>query len=87
MKLKAFMRLKLRFDSLSAVIAVVQSVIMYLYFSYRVYIGSLTIADYSVLLGAVALLTSILIGFFDNIALIDRMTARMDIFLSIKMDA
>lgn len=83
-KLKAFMRLKLRFDSLSAVIAAVQSVIMYLYFSYRVNIGSLTIADYSVLLGAVALLTSILIGFFDNIAVIDRLTARMDIFLKYK---
>lgn len=83
-KLKEFMRSKLRFDSLSAVIAAVQSVIMYLYFSYRVYIGSLTIADYSVLLGAVTLLTSILIGFFDNIAVIDRMTARMDIFLKYK---
>jgi len=83
-KLKEFIRLKLRFDSLSVVIAVVQSVIMYLYFSYRVYIDSLTIADYSVLLGAVTLLTSILIGFFDNIAVIDRMTARMDIFLEYK---
>lgn len=83
-KLKEFMRLKLRFDSLSVVIAAVQSVVMYLYFSYRVYIGSLTIADYSVLLGAVALLTSILIGFFDNIAVIDRMTAHMDIFLDYK---
>lgn len=83
-KLKTFMKLKLRFDSLSSVIAVVQSAIMYLYFSYSVFMGRLTIAEYSVLLGAVALLTSILIGFFDNIAVINRMTARMDIFLEYK---
>lgn len=83
-RLKAFMKLKLRFDSLSSMIAVIQSAIMYFYFSYCVYTGKLSIAEYSVLLGAVALLTSILIGFFDNIAVIDRMTARMDIFLEYK---
>lgn len=83
-KLKAFIKQKFRFSSLSSVIAVVQSAIMYFYFSYCVYKGSVTIAEYSVLLGAVSLLTSILIGFFDNIAVIDRMTARMDIFLEYK---
>ena len=83
-KLKAFINQKFRFSSLSSVIAVVQSAIMYFYFSYCVYKGSVTIAEYSVLLGAVSLLTSILIGFFDNIAVIDRMTARMDIFLEYK---
>lgn len=85
-KLKAFINQKFRFSSLSSVIAVVQSAIMYFYFSYCVYKGSVTIAEYSVLLGAVSLLTSILIGFFDNIAVIDRMTARMDIFLEYKKD-
>ena len=83
-KLKNFMKLKLHFDSLSSIISIIQSAIMYLYFSYSVFMGRLTIAEYSVLLGAVALLTSILIGFFDNIAVINRMTARMDIFLEYK---
>jgi len=57
---------------------------MYIYFSYSVFTGKLTITEYSVLLGAVALLTSILIGFFDNIAVIGRLTDRMDLFLSYK---
>jgi len=83
-KLKAFLKIKLRLDSLSTVVAITQSASMYLYFSYSVFTGSLTIAEYTVLLSAVTLLTSILIGFFDNIALIVRMIAHMDIFLEYK---
>lgn len=83
-KLKLFIRQKLCLESLSSVTAVLQSAIMYIYFSYSVFTGKLTIAEYSVLLGAVALLTSILIGFFDNIAVIGRLTDRMDLFLSYK---
>jgi len=83
-KLKSFIRQKLCLESLSSVTAVIQSAIMYIYFSYSVFTGKLTITEYSVLLGAVALLTSILIGFFDNIAVIGRLTDRMDLFLSYK---
>jgi len=83
-KLKTYMKQKLHFDSLSSIIATVQSAIMYLYFSYSVFKGRLTLAEYSVLLGAVTLLASILIGFFDNIAAIDRMTAGMGMFLEYK---
>lgn len=83
-KLKTFLKSKMILDSLSAIIAIIQSTVMYFYFSYSVFKGNLTIAEYTVLLGAVSLLTSILINFFDNIAVIDMMTARMDIFLEYK---
>ena len=83
-KLKKFLKEKLRINSILSVVAISQSIIMYLYFSYSVYTGEISIAQYSVLLGAVTLLSSILIGFFDNIAIINKMISRMDIFLEYK---
>ncbi len=83
-KLKEYMKRKKCVDGLSSLISVVQSAVMYFYFSYSVFIGRLTIAEYSILLGGVTLLTSILLGFFDNIAVIDRMTASMKIFVEYK---
>lgn len=82
--LLAYMKRRSKLDALSALIAVIQSVAMYLYFSYAVFIRQLTIAEYTVLLGAVTLLTSILIDFFDNAARIWRMVARMDLYLDYK---
>lgn len=82
--LLAYMKRRSKLDVLSALIAVIQSVAMYLYFSYSVFTRQLTIAEYTVLLGAVTLLTSILIDFFDNAARIWRMVARMDLYLDYK---
>ncbi len=53
---------------LSVAITNFQSAAMYLYFSFQVFSGQITVADYTILLGATTLLISILLGFFDNIA-------------------
>ncbi len=65
-------------------ITVLQSVIMYLYFSYSVYTKEISLAEYSVLIGAVTILTSTFLAFFDNIALIGRLAAHTEIFLNYK---
>lgn len=54
----------------SVIITILQTVIMYGYFSWQVFSGAISVADYTVLLGATALLTSILMGFFGSIATI-----------------
>ncbi len=83
-KLKKYIGAKLIYRNLSLAISLMQSAIMYIYLSYCVSVGNITIAQYSVLLGAVTLLTSILVGFFDKIAIVGRVVARMEIFLEYK---
>ena len=83
-RLTAFLKTKTKLDCLSGAIAVLQSAAMYLYFSYLTYTGNISIAEYSVLLGAVTLLTSILIGFFDNMATINKLISYMAVFTEYK---
>lgn len=83
-KIRNYVKKYLKIESLSIMIAVVQSFLMYSWFSYSVYNGQITIAEYTMLLGAVTLLTSILISFFDKFSLIDRMLSKMDVFLNYK---
>lgn len=83
-RMKVFLKKKFWLEGFSVFTAVFQSCIMYLYFSYSVYIKEISVAEYSVLIGAVTILTSTLIAFFDNAALIGRLTARTEIFLSYK---
>lgn len=66
--------------SLNTVIAVAQSAAMYLYFSYQVFLGSIGIGEYTVLLGAAALLISILIGFFKSVAHIQKTLSYTELF-------
>ena len=59
---------KLAINTASVVITTIQTVAMYGYFSWQVYSNEITIAEYTMLLGATTLFTSILIGFFGSVA-------------------
>ncbi len=83
-KIRAYIKKSLKIESLSILVAVVQSFLMYSWFSYSVYKGQISIAEYTMLLGAVSLLTSILISFFDKFSIIDRMLSKMELFLNYK---
>lgn len=80
----AFLGRKIRVNALLSVITVFQSAMMYAYFSYQVFSGAITIAEYSVLLGSTTLLASILLGFFDKAALLGRVLDRTELFLEYK---
>ena len=72
-KLKMLYKKSMRINIASTVITIVQTVAMYLFFSYQVYSGQITIAEYTVLLSTTTLLTGLLLWFFENIARIDRL--------------
>lgn len=65
---------------LVTVITVLQTVLIYAYFSYQVSKGRIGIAEYTVLLGATTLLASGLFGFFDLIGKIDKTLSYTDLF-------
>jgi ABC-type multidrug transport system fused ATPase/permease subunit len=79
-KLAAFMRKNIGINTVRAIITVAQSALMYLYFSYQVTDGNIGIAEYTVLLGATTLFVSLLVGFFDKLALIDKTLKYTDLF-------
>lgn len=83
-KLKEYYKKKMRIGGLSTIITIVQTAAMYFYFSYQVFSAQITIAHYTVLLGATTLLTSILLGFFDNIAVINRTCKHAELFREYK---
>lgn len=67
-KLCRYVNVNIGIDVVSAIISVVQSAIMYLYFSYQVYSAQISIAEYTVLISATTLLVSILLEFFKSAA-------------------
>lgn len=79
-KLKSKYAKSMRYSLLGTITTVIQSGIMYFYFSYQVFSGQVSIAQYTVLLGTTTLFTSILLDFFDNIAQIDKICKRVDFF-------
>lgn len=79
-KLAAFAGKNIGFNTVRAVITIVQSAMMYLYFSYQAYTGEISIAGYTVLLGATTLFVSLLGGFFDKLAKIDKTLKYTDLF-------
>lgn len=79
-KLKAFYKKSISIDTLRTIIAIVQTAAMYFYFSYQVFSQQVTIAEYTVLLGTTTLLTSILLGFFDNIARLNQTAKYVDLY-------
>jgi len=83
-KLKSLYGKSLRIHVASAVVTIAQTVLMYFYFSYQVFSEQISIADYTILLGAASLLTSLLLGFFDNIAQIDRVCAAIGFYREYK---
>jgi len=71
-KLKVLYGKSMKINLISTTITIVQTALMYFYFSYQVFAEHISIAEYTVLLGATTLLTSLLLGFFDNIARLGR---------------
>ena len=67
-KLKELFSKSMKISLASAVITVLQTALMYFYFSYQVYTGAIEIAEYTVLLASTTLLVSLLSSFFENIA-------------------
>lgn len=83
-KLKAYYHKNLKLSIFAVIITIIQTAAMYSYFSYQVAISQITIAEYTVLLGATTLLASILIGFFDNLSQIDNTCKYVDLFREYK---
>ena len=85
-KFKRFCNKLTLINTTNTIITVIQTFIMYAYFSYLVFDNKITIAEYTVLLGATALLTNILISFFDNIASINQTIKYTDLYREYKND-
>ncbi len=79
-KIRVFIQKSTRIGVVSTVMTVIQSASMYLYFSYQVASSEISIAEYTVLLSATTLLTSILLGFFDTVARIDKTLGYTELF-------
>ena len=79
-KMKVFFDKCMGMNMISAVMTVIQTVSMYLYFSFEMYSSHITLSEYTVLLAATTLLASNLIDFFDNIAKINKTLKYTDIF-------
>lgn len=78
--MRAFVTQTVGISVAQAAISVMQTAAMYLYFSYQVSAGRISIADYIVLLGAATLFASILLGFFRQTAQIRKTLAYTNLF-------
>ena len=63
-RLKALYRKKLGVQSLSNLLTVAQTAVMYMYFTYQVSVRQVSIAEYTILLSSTTLFTSVLLSFF-----------------------
>lgn len=79
-KLRIYVNKNININSISTVVIVIQSALMYIYFSYQVFFAQISIADYTVLLGATTLLTSLLRGFFEGVARINKTLGYTELF-------
>lgn len=80
-KLKKLLRKKLKIDLLSSFLTIIQSAIMYVYFTNKVFINDINIAEYTVLLSSTTLFTSLLLSLFSNIGTINNSIKAM-VFLN-----
>lgn len=87
-KFKRFYKKLNLINNTNVIITIIQTFLMYAYFSYLVFYDDkkITIAEYTVLLGATTLFTSILINFFDNIASINQTIKYTDLYREYKND-
>lgn len=70
-RLKSLYRRKLGLQGLSNLLTVLQTAVMYIYFTYQVSQERVSIAQYTVLLSSTALFTSILLSFFKTVGAIN----------------
>lgn len=80
-KLKKLFLKRTGINILSAVITIIQSASMYLYFSYMVFSGNISISEYTILLGSTTLFVSLILGFFEIVALFGRSCSLFDYYL------
>lgn len=80
-KLKRLFLKRTGINILSAVITIIQSASMYLYFSYMVFSGNISISEYTILLGSTTLFVSLILGFFEIVALFGRSCSLLDYYL------
>ena len=69
--LKKLYQKKIKINSLSSILTVVQTAIMYLYFTFQVSDKQISIAEYTILLSSTTLFASILLSLFSTIGLIN----------------
>ena len=69
--LKSLYRRKLGIQGLSSLLTILQTAVMYVYFTYQVSTGQVDIAEYTVLLSSTTLFTSIFLSFFKTAGAID----------------
>lgn len=79
-RLKTLFGRRMKINIGSTVIAVVQTALMYLYFSYMAFSDRISISEYTVLLGSTALFVSLILGFFEKIALFGRTLNVLDYY-------
>lgn len=83
-KIKKLFKKNLGLLLVSNFITVIQTIVMYFYFSYMVFNKQITIAEYTVLLGATTLLVSLLLGAFENIGQINNISKAVDFYKEYK---
>lgn len=66
-------------QNIAYIFSSLQLLVMLVFFSYMVYVKDISISQYTVLLSSTTLFTSILVGFFENIAEIKAMCGYVDI--------
>lgn len=79
-KFKQCIKEYIGFGIIQVSIVTIQTVITYIYFTYQVYSNSISIAEYTVLLGATTLLTSIILGVFEYLGKIKIILDYTDLF-------
>lgn len=70
-KLTALYRKKFGIQSLSNLLTILQTALMYIYFTWQVSMGRVSIAQYTVLLSSTTLFTSVLLSFFKTLGAIN----------------
>lgn len=83
-KIKNLFDKNLKISVISSIITVLQTIIMYFYFTYMVYNKNISIAEYTVLLSSTTLLLSLLLGMFENIASINNISKSVEFYRQYK---
>ncbi len=79
-RLDSFLQKRLHIGIAETALSVAQTASLYFYFSFRLYEGKISVAEYSVLIGATSLFFGVVVGFFDTTAKMKNTLKYTDIF-------
>lgn len=79
-KFRLLLRKKLGVNWLGILLSCLQNLLMYVYFTYKVSVGALSVADYTVALASAVLFTSALLALFKSIGAIGNVLDSVDIY-------